>query len=78
MSETVVFSRSLYEPDAVSAAVDAFGELARFELAEGADDVRVLIAEPDPDVAHCLPDELGNYALVETVARRAKASREPR
>lgn len=72
MSDPIAFARSLYEPDAIRAAVDAFAGLARFEIEEQADVVAVRISEPDPDVAHCLADELGNYALVETVALRAK------
>jgi hypothetical protein len=78
VSEALTFSRSLYEPDAVRAAVDAFAELARFEVDEQANEVFVRISEPDMEVAHCLADELANYALVETVVRRAKAAEAPR
>lgn len=70
MSEPVAFSRSLYEPDAIRAAIDAFADLARFELDDQGEDIVVRIAEADSEIAH-LADEFANYALVETVTRRA-------
>ena len=78
MSDAVAFARSLYAPDAIRAAVAAYAELASFQITESDEDVIVRITEPDSDVAHCLADELANYALVETIARRPKAAREPR
>jgi len=70
MSESLAFPRSLYEPDAIRAAVEAFADLARFEVEDHGVDIVVRISEPDADVPH-LGDEFSNYALVETVTRRA-------
>ena len=72
MSDAITFARSLYEPDAVRAAVDAFADLAKLEIESTEHDIVVRIADADPEVGH-LSDELANYALVETVTRRAGA-----
>jgi hypothetical protein len=69
------FSRSLYTPEAVREAVVAYQELARFELLEGGDYMRVVVSDPDPEVNDLL-DEFCNHVLFETVKqfRAAKES----
>ena len=69
MPEQLLFSRSLYEPEAVEDAVRAFDALARFEVQLTADDIIVTISEPDAELADVLADELCNHALHQTVIR---------
>lgn len=76
MAEVVHFARDLYSPAGVRAAVDAFGELARFEVAVEDKEIVVSIDEPDPDVADLLVDEFLNHALHETIARHRAHSAE--
>ena len=77
MSDAIAFARSLYDWDAIRAAVDAFDDLARFEIEDRGAEIFVKISEPDGDVAH-LADEFGNYVLVETVTRRAERHGAPK
>jgi hypothetical protein len=70
------FSRSLYTPEAVRDAVAAYQELARFELLEGGDEMRVMVSEPDPEVSDLL-DEFCNHVLFETVKHFRAAKESP-
>ena len=72
MSDRLLFARSLYLPAAVSAAAEAFVELATIAVQVLDSDIEVTITDPDPDVADVIADELANYALSETIvlARR--------
>jgi len=67
MAETISFARSLYHPQAIRAAAEAFAELASITVEAGDDETAVQIAEPDPDVADVIVDEFCNYALSETI-----------
>ena len=70
MAETVRFDRTLYDGQAVQAALDAFAGFATLTLEDAADAWVVSIdsvAEKHRDV---LADELANYVLAETVAAR--------
>jgi hypothetical protein len=60
------FSRSLYTPEAVRAAVTAYQELAEFDVVDRGDDFLVNISNPDPEVSDLL-DEFCNHVLFETV-----------
>jgi len=66
---SVRFHRSLYDVDAVRAAVVAFADLAKLSLVESEHEVLLSIEQPHPQVAAMLADEIGNYALAETIAR---------
>ena len=69
------FVRSIYRPDAVLAAAEAFADLARIAVDVGDEVVQVELADPDPDHADVLLDEFCNHALWETVQRsRREAS----
>jgi hypothetical protein len=69
MAEQLVLSRSLYLPEAVEAAVQAYAELATFEVdLEGAD-IAIAISDIDPDVEDVLVDEFCNHVLGETISR---------
>ncbi len=69
MVEEITFARSLYSPEAVRAAAEAFSQLAKLEVTVSDDEIRLAVSEPDPDVADVLEDELANFALAETVVR---------
>ena len=69
MAETLDFSRSLYLPEAVQAAADAFAELASLTVSPHEGGVLVSISDPDPELADVLADELANHALHETIIR---------
>ncbi len=73
MAETLVLSRSLYLPEAVQAAADAFAELAEVEVRVLDAAIEVSMSGVDPDVADVIADELGNHALHETIVRRRGA-----
>ena len=68
MSESIRFSRSLYERAAIDTALAAFEALATFSVSEEDDHFVVTIDDPDPDVADVLADELGNHVLGHTVS----------
>ncbi len=70
VAETVRFDRTLYDGQAVQAALDAFAGFATLTLEDAADAWVVSIdavAEKHRDV---FADELANYVLAETVAAR--------
>lgn len=74
MSDAIRFSRSLYDRAAIDTALEAFDALATFSVAEEDDAFVVTIADPDPDVADVLGDELANHVLGHTVSLRRGAS----
>lgn len=68
MAERIRFSRSLYHPEAVSAAVSAYGALARITVdASSPHAVVVEVADPHPDLAGALVDAFCNHVLFETI-----------
>lgn len=67
--EKIRFHRSFYAPEAVDEAVKAFADLARLTVTHGPSDTLVVIEHAHPSVANVLADEIGNYALAESVAR---------
>lgn len=66
------FSRSLYDAEAVDAAVAAFGHLAELSVDAAADEVVVTVADPHPALADRLADELANHVLFHTVLHRRR------
>jgi hypothetical protein len=69
MADKLVFSRSLYQPAAVDAAIEAYRALATFEVKLLDQEIQVTISKPDPDVADVLVDEFENHVLSETIKR---------
>ena len=69
MAETLDFQRSLYLPEAVRSAAEAYAELAKIEVTVDDNGVRLEISDPDPDLADRISDELANHALHETIVR---------
>lgn len=65
------FSRSLYDPPAIHAALAAWAGLADFDVAEHEAELVVSVLTDDAD----LPDAFANHALFEAI-RRARATPE--
>ena len=63
------FSRSLYLPEAIDAAAEAYGGLATIEVVRGDDAIAVTLSDVDPDVADVIEDAFANHALAETITR---------
>lgn len=74
MAERLSFARSLYQPAAVQAAAEAYGELARITvLPEEENAVVVEISDPHPDLAGELVDAFCNHVLFETIRHHRAA-----
>jgi len=70
----VVFSRHLYRLEAVQAAAEVYADFADIGLEVGDDEVRVTLADPDPEIGDELYDAFCNHALFESiVGHRAEA-----
>lgn len=73
MAETsarLTFHRSLYLPDAVRAAAEAYGAYAEsIEVTDTEVETIVLLKGFDPGYGEVLPDGFANHALFETVVR---------
>jgi hypothetical protein len=63
------FSRSLYLPEAIDAAAEAYAGLATIEVVRGGDGIEVKFSDVDPDVADVIEDAFANHALAETITR---------
>lgn len=72
MAERVLFSRSLYAPEAVEASAQAFAHLAKLQVTIHDDAVELTMSEPDPELADVLLDEIANHVLAGTIARGRK------
>ncbi len=70
MAETLRFSRSLYAPDAVEAAAQAFAHLAKITVTRHEAETELVMSEPDPELSDVLLDEIANHALFQTITRR--------
>lgn len=77
MSSQVRFSRSLYGPEAVERAVEAYRDLARFEVGKTGDDLEVTITDVAEGVEAYLVDEFCNHVLMETIVQRGAAGVDP-
>lgn len=67
MTDSLIFSRSLYAEDAVRAAADAYANLARLEVVGHASDIELRVSDIDAEFGPSLLDEIANHALYETV-----------
>lgn len=72
MAERLVFSRSLYSPEAVDESARAFAHLAKLEVKVHDDAVELSMSEPDPELSDVLLDEIANHVLAGTIARGRK------
>jgi hypothetical protein len=73
MAEEIVFDGSLYLPDAIAAAAEAYAQLVRVELTPTADAIVAKLSgfvAGDPGV---IVNAFCNHALYETIVRRRQA-----
>lgn len=68
MGDRVTFSRSLYSPEAVASAAEAYAQIAQIDVQVGADDIVVEI-DADPAYGDRVTDGFCNHALFEMVVR---------
>jgi hypothetical protein len=73
VSQVIKMHASLYDPEAVKSAAEAYGELAKIVVTVEEDRIEVAFDECDPEVPD-LVDEFCNHALHETVIRARTAS----
>ncbi len=66
-AQRISFARSLYSPDAINAAIEAFAGLATFSVQLADDAVEVTLSDADADVADVLLDEFCNHALAQSI-----------
>ena len=69
MAERIVFDRSLYLPEAVDAAAEAYGELARIEVSAAGDAVAVVISDVVDHEEAVVARAFANHVLHETITR---------
>jgi phosphoribosylformylglycinamidine (FGAM) synthase PurS component len=74
MAERVAFDRSLYLPEAVEAAAEAYRELAKIEVTASADVVEAVIDQVDEEDARTVVNAFCNHVLHETIARRRQSA----
>ncbi len=66
-----LFNDKIYSLKALKATIEAFGQLAVFELDREKDYFKIRVARLiDPEVENRLMDEFGNYALYQTIAEK--------
>jgi hypothetical protein len=68
VSESLTFSRSLYLPEAVQAAADAYGGLATIEVVDEGEDIVATLSDVDSRITE-LADHFANHVLHETIVR---------
>lgn len=68
----IVFDRSLYLPEAVAAAADAYREHATIEMTESGDAVVVTLSGVVGHDPQTVADAFCNHALYETILRRRR------
>lgn len=68
-SRQIQFHRSLYLPEAVQAAAEAYADHAKLVVAERGDSTDVTVEVEDPDDLDLIADSFANHALYETIVR---------
>ncbi len=63
---TIFFNKQFYHLQAIKKAVEAYQELAVFNIGERDDDIEVDIDEIDKNFKDVIKDEFCNYVLAET------------
>lgn len=69
MADRLAFHRSLYAPEAVDAAAEAFGHLATLGVERREHEIVVSVEAVDGRVADRFVDAFCNHVLYETVVR---------
>lgn len=66
----LTFDRSLYHPEGVAAAVEAYsGYAASIDVEEGPEAITVALVGFDPGYGDLIGDSFANHALFETIVR---------
>lgn len=74
MAERVAFDRSLYLPDAVEAAAEAYAEVAKIELAPSADAIEAVVDQVAEGDLQTVVHAFCNHVLHETITRRRQTA----
>jgi hypothetical protein len=74
MAERVAFDRSLYLPEAVDAAVEAYGDLAKIEVTASDDALVAVIDEVAEEDSRTVLHAFCNHVLYETITRRRQTA----
>lgn len=76
MADEIVFDRSLYSPEAIAAAAQAYSEHVRIELTQTADAVVAKLSDVVGHDPQTVADAFCNHALYETIIRRRQEERQ--
>jgi hypothetical protein len=74
MAERVVFDRELYLSEAVDAAAEAYGEIAKIEVTPSTDTVVVVIDQVAEEDLRTVVHAFCNHVLHETITRRRQTA----
>jgi hypothetical protein len=74
MAERIAFDRSLYSPEAVEAAAEAYGELAKIEVTSSDGALVAVLDGIDVEDARTVVHAFCNHVLHETIARRRQTA----
>jgi len=74
MAERIVFDRSLYLPEAVTAAATAYSEHARIEVVASDNETVAEIGDTGEYDGATIARAFANHVLHETIARRQQAA----
>jgi hypothetical protein len=74
MAERIVFDRSLYLPEAVTAAASAYADHARIEVSAGDNETTAEIGDTGDYDSTTIARAFANHVLHETIARRQQAA----
>jgi hypothetical protein len=74
MSERITFDRSLYSPEAVEAAAEAYADYARIAVTPGPDAIVADVSDTADHDLQTVAHAFCNHVLYETIARRRQAA----
>ncbi len=63
---TILFNKQFYRLQAIKKAIEAYKELAVFNIKEKDNNIKINIDKIDKDVKDIIKDEFCNYVLAET------------
>jgi precorrin-3B methylase len=70
MSVDITFDRNLYDESAIMETVEEFRAVARIEISDAGDDIRVTVSAADEDV-YGIAGALSNLALARSIEVRS-------
>ncbi len=74
MADPIRFDRSLYLPEAVTAAAAAYADHARIDVRPADDAIHVTLADPVGVDEHTLVHAFCNHVLYETITRHRQTA----